>query len=50
MAPSSLAPATYRWWYRYVFAAFDATLISSLVLLFGGPGLAVAYFLAIVPY
>ena len=44
------AEATYRWWYRYVFAAFDASLISSLLLVFGGQGLAVVYFIAIVPY
>ncbi|HUF26704.1 MAG TPA: methyl-accepting chemotaxis protein [Gemmatimonadaceae bacterium] len=44
------APSTYRWWYRYVFATFDALLISSLVLAFGATQLIVVYFLAIVPY
>ena len=43
-------PRTYRSWNRYVFAALDATLISSLVLIFGSHGLAVLYFLAIIPY
>ena len=43
-------PATYRWWFRYVFAAFDALLMSSAVLLFGHASLVALYFLAIVPY
>ena len=43
-------PATYRWWFRYVFAAFDALLISALVLAFGNPALIVVYYLAIIPY
>ena len=43
-------PATYRWWFRYVFAAFDAVLISSLVLAFGSPAMIVVYYLAIIPY
>jgi methyl-accepting chemotaxis protein len=43
-------PSLYRWWFRYVFAAFDAALISSLTLAFGGTNMAVIYFLAIVPY
>ncbi|MFL5574352.1 MAG: methyl-accepting chemotaxis protein [Gemmatimonadaceae bacterium] len=43
-------PAIYRWWFRYVFAAFDATLISTLVLAFGNPGLVAVYFLAVIPY
>jgi methyl-accepting chemotaxis protein len=40
----------YRWWFRYVFASFDAVLVSLVVLLFGAPSLAVLYLLAIVPY
>ena len=44
------APSTYRWWYRYVYATLDATLISALVLVFGSTQLVVVYFLAIVPY
>ena len=46
----STDPRTYHWGYRYVFATFDAVLISSVVLAFGQPGLASIYFLAIVPY
>ena len=42
--------ATYRWWFRYVFATFDAALISTLNLVFGASQLVVVYFLAIVPY
>ena len=41
---------TYRSWNRYVFAALDAALISTLVLVFGSPGLISLYFLAIIPY
>jgi len=41
---------TYRWWFRYVFSAFDTVLMSCAVLLFGHPSLAALYFLAIVPY
>ena len=44
------APRTYRWWFRYVFATFDAILISTLNLVFGATQLVVVYFLAIVPY
>ena len=44
------SPRTYRWWFRYVFAAFDAVLISSLVLALGSPALIVVYYLAIIPY
>ena len=44
------SPRTYRWWFRYVYATFDATLISSLVLVFGASQLVIVYFLAIVPY
>ncbi len=40
----------YHWGFRYVFATFDAVLISSVVVAFGQPGLACIYFLAIVPY
>jgi methyl-accepting chemotaxis protein len=40
----------YRWWFRYVFATFDAILISSVVLVYGHPAFMVIYFLAIVPY
>lgn len=40
----------YRRWFRYVFACFDAALISTLVLAFGAAELVVLYFLAIVPY
>jgi methyl-accepting chemotaxis protein len=43
-------PRTYRSWNRYVFAALDAALISSLVLVFGSHGLVALYFLAIIPY
>jgi methyl-accepting chemotaxis protein len=41
---------TYRWWQRYVLAVADVALISFVVLTFGAPSLAIAYFLAIVPY
>ncbi len=40
----------YRWWFRYLFAAFDTMLISLLVTIFGAPVLAILYLLAIVPY
>jgi methyl-accepting chemotaxis protein len=40
----------YRWWLRYVFAVFDAMLISTVVFLFGSPVLVLMYVLAIVPY
>ena len=43
-------PKTYAWWWRYVFAAFDALLISSLTAAFGGTSFGVLYFLAIIPY
>ena len=43
-------PRTYRTWNRYVFAALDAALISTLVLIFGSYGLVSLYFLAIIPY
>ena len=43
-------PRTYRTWNRYIFAALDAALISSLVLIFGSYGLVALYFLAIIPY
>ena len=43
-------PRTYRRWNRYVFAALDAALISSLILIFGSHGLVALYFLAIIPY
>lgn len=46
----STRPATYRWYYRYVFAGLDAALISCLTLAFGGTTTVVIYFLAIVPY
>ncbi len=46
----STGETSYAWWYRYIFAAFDAALISAVVFIFGGQGLAVVYFLAIVPY
>ncbi|HEX2781178.1 MAG TPA: hypothetical protein VHM30_16880, partial [Gemmatimonadaceae bacterium] len=39
-----------RWWFRYAFAAFDAALISTIVYMYGSPGLVTIYFLAIVPY
>ena len=44
------SPGMYRWWHRYLFATLDAVLISTLVFVFGGTGLAVIYFMAIVPY
>jgi len=40
----------YRWWFRYLFAAFDTLLISLLIAIFGAPVLAILYLLAIVPY
>lgn len=43
-------PAFYRRWLKYVFAVFDAALISSVVFVFGAPVLVLAYILAIVPY
>ncbi len=43
-------PALYRRWLKYVFASFDALLISSVVYVFGAPVLVLAYILAIVPY
>ncbi len=43
-------PAFYRRWLKYVFAVFDAALISSVVFVFGAPVLILAYVLAIVPY
>jgi methyl-accepting chemotaxis protein len=43
-------PALYRRWLKYVFATFDALLISSVVYVFGAPVLVLAYILAIVPY
>ena len=46
----STRSATYRWYYRYVFAGLDAALISCLTLAFGGTTTVVIYFLAIVPY
>jgi len=39
-----------KWWFRYAFAAFDAALISTILYMYGSPGLVVIYFLAIVPY
>ena len=41
---------SYHWQWRYVFAAFDACLISSVVVAYGNTGLSTIYFLAIVPY
>jgi methyl-accepting chemotaxis protein len=43
-------PARYRWWHKYLFALFDITLVSSLVLVFGYSALIAVYFVAIVPY
>lgn len=40
----------YRWWFRYLFAAFDTLLISLLIAIFGAPVLVILYLLAIVPY
>ncbi len=40
----------YRWWFRYLFAAFDTLLISLIIAIFGAPELAMLYLLAIVPY
>lgn len=40
----------YRWWFRYVFAAFDTLLISLIIAIFGTPVLAMLYLLAVVPY
>lgn len=42
--------ALYRRWLKYLFAVFDAALISSVVYIFGAPVLVLAYVLAIVPY
>ena len=39
-----------RWWFRFLFAAFDALLISTIIYTYASPGLVVIYFLAIVPY
>ncbi|HET7459571.1 MAG TPA: methyl-accepting chemotaxis protein [Gemmatimonadaceae bacterium] len=50
LTTAATSRALYRWWWRYVFAAFDAMLISTLMLQFGERGLAVVYFLAIIPY
>jgi methyl-accepting chemotaxis protein len=47
---AATSPRLYHWSFRYVFAAFDALLISSVVLVFGHPALLAVYFLAIVPY
>jgi methyl-accepting chemotaxis protein len=44
------SPALYRRWLKYLFAVFDAALISSVVYLFGAPVLVLTYVLAIVPY
>jgi methyl-accepting chemotaxis protein len=41
---------TYRWWLRYIFAAFDVVLISIVVFVFGHSGLVALYFLALIPY
>jgi methyl-accepting chemotaxis protein len=43
-------PALYRRWLKYIFAVFDAALISSVVFVFGAPVLVLTYILAIVPY
>lgn len=43
-------PASYRWWFRYTFAALDAALVSVLVFAFGESGIAVIYFVAIIVY
>ncbi len=40
----------YKWWHRYLFAAFDTLLISLLIAIFGAPVLAILYLLAVVPY
>ena len=40
----------YHWWLRYIFAAFDSTIISLVVLSLGNVGLICLYFLAVLPY
>ena len=50
LARVATSPEHYRWWYRYVFAALDVLLMSLVVAVFGWSGMAVIYFLAIVPY
>ena len=50
LARIATSPEHYRWWYRYVFAALDVLLMSLVVAVFGWSGMAVIYFLAIVPY
>ena len=46
----ALDESRYRWWFRYLFAAFDTLLISLLIAIFGAPVLAILYLLAVVPY
>lgn len=43
-------PQSYQRWFRYLFALFDVTLVSVLVLVFGRSSLLVVYFAAIIPY
>lgn len=44
------SPALYRRWLKYLFATFDAALLSAVVYVFGAPVLVLTYVLAIVPY
>jgi methyl-accepting chemotaxis protein len=44
------ARGRYNWWYVYVLALLDALLVSVLIVIYGPGGLAVALYLAILPY
>jgi methyl-accepting chemotaxis protein len=46
----ALHESRYRRWFRFVFAAYDALLISLLVAMFGAPMLAMLYLLVVVSY
>lgn len=46
----ALHEARYRRWFRFVFAAYDALLVSLLVAMFGAPMLAMLYLLVVVSY
>lgn len=46
----ALHETRYRRWFRFVFAAYDALLVSLLVAMFGAPMLAMLYLLVVVSY
>jgi methyl-accepting chemotaxis protein len=46
----ALHESRYRRWFRFVFAAYDALLVSLLVAMFGAPMLAMLYLLVVVSY